>query len=231
MDRKRRKEIQDSRVITGQMILNLVKKQEKKPESFITSSATGYYGAVNSQEVFGENDPPSNDFLGRTCKAWEEIADGFSDLGVRSVKIRTGIVLSRKGGALSKFMLPVRLGLGTALGSGKQYLPWIHIDDLCAIYIQAIENTTMVGAYNAVAPEHITNKEFTRKLAKTLGRPFWLPNVPAVFIKMLFGKMSVILLNGSRISAQKIVSTGYNFLFPHIDSALSDCITDFNKDD
>ncbi len=228
---KRRKDIRDSRVKTGQMIFNLVKKQEKKPESFITSSATGYYGAITSQDVFSEGDPPSSDFLGQTCKEWEEIADSFSDLGVRSVKIRTGIVLSREGGALSKFMLPVRLGLGAALGSGKQYLPWIHMDDLCGIYIQAIENRKMVGAYNAVAPEHLTNKELNRIIAKILRKPLWLPNIPAVLIKLLFGKMSEMLLNGSRISAQKIVSTNYNFLFPDIESALNNCITNFTEGD
>ncbi len=164
--------------------------------------------------------PP--DFLGETCNSWEQAADKFSGIGVRTVKIRTGVVLSKEGGALSKLLLPVKLGLASAIGTGKQYMPWIHLDDLCDIYIQAIEDQALSGAYNAVAPEPITNKEFTRKMAQALHKPFWFPNIPAFVMKMLLGEMSTMLLKGSRVSSEKIQAAGYTFQFPELESALKD---------
>ena len=149
------------------------------------------------------------------------MANKFTDIGVRTVKIRTGFVLSKEGGALSKMMTAVNVGLGSAIGSGRQFLPWIHIDDLCGIYIKAMEDTKMQGAYNAVAPEHKTNKEFTHSLAQILKKPFWFPNIPAIIMKIVFGRMSEILLNGSRVSAEKIRSAGYIFLYPNLEKALN----------
>lgn len=119
---------------------------------------------------------------------------------------------------------PVKMGIGSAIGSGKQYLPWIHIHDLCGIYIKAIEDTRMDGAYNAVVPDHKSNKEFTRTLARVLNKPFWFPNIPTIVMKLLFGKMSNMLLKGSRISAEMIKATGYNFLFPDLETALTDLL-------
>ncbi len=221
---RRKREILDSRVQSGEFILEQVKKLAKKPEAFISASATGYYSTEPAEDILDEQAAPSDGFLGQTCRAWEQIAEMFTKIGIRSVIIRTGIVLSKDGGALSKFILLVRMGLGAALGSGKQYMPWVHIDDLCGIYIKAIEESQMVGAFNAVAPEHLTNKEFTQSIAKTLRKPLWLPHIPAIIIKLIFGEMSVMLLNGNKISAGKITSAGYNFQFPDIESALISCI-------
>ncbi len=169
-----------------------------------------------------ETDPPANDFLVQTCMQWEQMADRFKDLGIRTVKIRTGIVLTNKGGALSKMITPVKMGIASAIGNVQQYLPWRHIDDLCGIYIKAIEDNKMDGSYNAVTPDHKTNKEFIHTLAYVLKKPFWFPNVPAIVIKLIFGKMSEIFLKGSRVSANKIKATGYNFLFPELEKALND---------
>jgi uncharacterized protein (TIGR01777 family) len=221
---RRKREILNSRVKSGEIIFEQVKKLVNKPEAFISASATGYYSTETAEDILDEQAAPSDGFLGQTCRAWEQIAEMFSEMGIRSVIIRTGIVLSKDVGALSKFILLVRLGLGAALGSGKQYMPWIHIDDLCGIYMQAIEERQMVGVFNAVAPEHLTNKEFTQYIAKTLRKPLWLPHIPAVIIKLIFGEMSVMLLNGNKISAGKITSAGYNFQFPEIESALISCI-------
>lgn len=219
---ERRRQILDSRVKSAELIFDQVRKQDKKPEAFITASAIGYYGAITSEDVFDETSAAFDDFLGQTCKEWEKIADNFSDIGVRSVKIRTGIVLSKNGGALPRLTLPVRLGIGSPLGNGNQYLPWIHIDDLCNIYIHAIANTEMNGPFNAVAPEHHTSKEFMKALACKLGKPLWFPKIPAAALRLLFGKMSDMLLYGSRISSEKIVSAGYKFVYPELDSALED---------
>jgi len=222
--KERKQLIIDSRVQTAQLIFDKVKENNHKIKAFISASAIGYYGSITSDIIFKETDPSAIDFQGECCRKWEEIADKFSDSGIRTVKIRTGVVLTKQGGALSKMIIPIKMGIGSALGNGKQYIPWIHIDDLCNIYIKAIEDNQMNGAYNAVASDHKTNIEFTRLLAKALKKPFWFPHVPAFLLKILFGNMSEILLKGSRISSDKIKETGYNFLFPDLENALNDLI-------
>jgi uncharacterized protein len=218
---KRKELIIDSRVKSAQLIFDLIKNNNKTLKAFVTASAVGYYGAITSDKIFTETDPAANDFLGETCKLWEQAADQFNEIGIRTVKIRTGVVLTKQGGALAKMVTPVKMGIGSALGNGKQYLPWIHIEDLCQIYIKAIEDIEMKGAYNAVAPDGRTNKEFTHKLARTLNKPFWFSNVPAFVLKMLFGKMSDILLLGSRVSSAKIIGMNFTFKFANLESALN----------
>lgn len=220
--RRRKQEILDSRIKSCDLIFNNIDKKNTKLKAFLSASAIGYYGAITSEHIFHEADPPAVDFLGQTCLKWEDAANKFTGIGVRTVKIRTGIVLSKKGGALSKLQLPVSLGLGAPLGDGKHYMPWIHMDDLCAIYIHALENEKILGAYNAVAPEHITNKEFTRKLTQVLQKPFWAPNIPAFAMKLLFGKKAAMLLEGSRVTSEKIQKAGFTFRFQGIDSALKE---------
>jgi uncharacterized protein len=218
--KKRRAIILNSRIKTCELLFNKVHESGTKLKAFISASGIGYYGAVTSEKIFTETDNPSGEFIGEVCRQWEHSAGMFEKSGIRTVKVRTGIVLTGKGGALARMALPVKSGFGSALGSGRQYIPWIHIDDLCNIYIKAIADKKMTGAYNAVAPEHVTNKEFIRTLAKILGKPFFLPAVPAFVIKILFGKMSGILLYGSRISSGKIISAGFDFKFPDLENAL-----------
>lgn len=218
--KKRKQQIIDSRVKTGQLIFDKLIENKNKLRAFISASAIGYYGTTTTNKIYCETDLPSNDFLGEVCQQWEQSADRFEALPVRTVKIRTGVVLTKKGGALSKMITPIKMGIGSAIGNGKQYIPWIHIDDLCGIFIKAIEDTQMDGVYNAVAPNHITNKNFIKTLACVLKKPFWFPNFPANAMKILFGKMSEMFLQGSRISSYKIRSAGYNFLFPDLESAL-----------
>ncbi len=214
----------DSRVKSTQLLFEATKNINKKLKAFISSSAIGYYGATTSEKIFTETDLPSNNFSGETCRQWEQSADNFETLGIRTVKIRSGIVLTKQGGALAKMATPIKLGIGSAIGNGQQYMPWIHIDDLCGIYIKAIEDTQMKGAYNAVAPEHQTNRDFMATLARALKKPFVFPNVPAVLMKLLFGEMSSIILQGSRVSSDKIWAAGYKFLFPDLSNALQDLI-------
>ena len=221
---KRKQLIIDSRVKSGQLIFDKVKENKNKLKVFISASAIGYYGAITTEKVFVETDPPANDFLGEACKEWERSADRFGELGIKTVKIRTGIVLSKQGGALEKMITTVKMGIGSPLGNGKQYMPWIHIDDLCGIYIKAIEDTQMNGVYNAVAPDHKTNMDYVKILARKLEKPLWLPNVPSIAIKIIFGSMSEIILKGSRVSSEKIRAAGYNFFFPDLESALTDLL-------
>ncbi len=222
---KRKQAIISSRIKSAELIFNNIDRQNNKLKAFITASAVGYYGALTTEKIFRETDSAANDFLGETCSLWEKAADQFTELGMRTVKIRTGVVLSKEGGALTKLLLPAKLGLASAIGTGKQYMPWIHIDDLCAIYIQAVENEELKGAFNAVAPEHITNKALSWKIARTLHKPFRVPNIPAIIMKLFFGEMSVMLLSGSRISSDKIQAAGYQFGFPKLDVALSSLFT------
>ena len=220
--RRRKKEIIDSRVKSIDLIFNNIDKRNNKLKAFFSASAIGYYGALTSEHIFIETDPSAKDFIGQTCEKWEQAADRFKSIGIRTLKIRTGVVLSKKGGALAKLKIPIHLGFGSAIGHGRQYMPWIHMDDLCAIYIHAMENEEMNGAFNAVAPEHITNKALTRMMARALHKPFWFPNIPAFIMKVLFGKLSVMLLRGSRVSSDKIKAAGYTFQFPELENALKD---------
>jgi uncharacterized protein len=223
--KKRKQQILDSRVKTGELIFKKIKEQNKNLGAFISASAIGYYGSVTSDKIFTETDPSSDDFLGNVCKKWEDTADKFRESGIRTVKIRTGVVLTKQRGALDKFITPSKIGLGSAIGNGKQYVPWIHIDDLCNIYIKAIEDNEMDGAFNAVAPDYKTNKEFAGSIARILNKPFWFPGIPSILIKMIFGRMSDIFLLGSRVSSDKIKLAGYTFQFPDLEGALSDLIS------
>ena len=227
--KKRKKEIIDSRVKSAELIFNQIQKKDNKLKAFITASGIGYYGSITSKTVFSESDPPYDDFLAKTCLKWEQSADKFEERGIRTVKIRTGIVLSKHGGALEKIRNIIKLGFGAPLGSGKQHMPWIHIDDLCDIYIKAIEDKHMTGAYNAVAPSTVTNNYFTKTLARIIKKPLWLPNVPKFILKLFLGEMSVILLNGSRISSDKIVKANYKFKFTKLDNALSNLLNKENN--
>ena len=221
---KRRQLILDSRTKTGEFIFKEIKENKNKLKAFISASAVGYYGSITTDKIFSETDKPSNDFLGEVCEEWEKTADNFEKLGIRTLKIRTGIVLTEEGGALAKMVTPIKFGIGSAIGNGRQFMPWIHIDDLCDIYIKAIEDIQMNGAYNAVSPNHTTNKDFTKTVALVLNKPFWFPNVPALLLKIIFGKMSDIILNGSRVSSEKIIKTGFQFKFPNLEDALTDLL-------
>jgi len=216
--------IVDSRVRSGQMIFKNIKALNKKPVAFISASAVGHYGVEASQRIFIETDPPAGDFLAETCRKWEQMADQFGTLGIRTVKIRTAPVMAMEGGALPKMITPLKWGIAPVIGKGQQYMPWIHIDDLCGIYLKAIEDVQMSGAYNAVAPEHRTNKDFVHTLARHLGKIIWLPRIPLFLVKLVFGKKSMALTGGSRVSSDKIRDAGYTFKFPGLQEALAEIL-------
>ena len=218
----RKRMIVGSRVRSAQLILEKLQEMDTKIDAFISASAIGYYGAVTTDKVFTEDDEhANNDFLGETCYKWEEQTKEFTtQLGIRSVSIRTGVVLSKGSELIKKAVLPTKFWLGAPLGKGSQYMPWIHIDDLCKIYIKAIEDETMTGAYNAVAPEDTTNAEFMKTVANVLKKPIFLPKVPAFVFKLFLGEASQIILEGSRISSQKIQDAGYEFKYKTLSRAL-----------
>ena len=213
---KRKKEIIASRVASTNLLYNSVKRLKTPLNSFISASATGYYGAVTSETIFEEKDKPAKDFLGKVCSLWEDSIFQFNEIKIRTVALRTGIVLSKDGGALKKMKTPII----TSLGNGKQYMPWIHIDDLCELYIKAIEDEQFKGAFNAVSPEHISNLSFSKKISKIFNYPFLALGAPSLILQIVFGEMSTIILNGSRISANKIKQAGFKFKFENLEKAL-----------
>ena len=213
---KRKKEIITSRVASTNLLYNTVKRLKTPLNSFISASATGYYGAITSETIFEEKDKPAKDFLGKVCSLWEDSIFQFNQIKIRTVALRTGIVLSKDGGALKKMKTPVI----TSLGNGKQYMPWIHIDDLCELYIKAIEDQEFKGAFNAVSPEHISNLSFSKKISKIFNYPFLALGAPSFILQIVFGEMSTIILNGSRISANKIKQAGFKFKFENLEKAL-----------
>lgn len=225
----RKRMIVGSRVRSAQLLLDKLKSMDTKVDAFITASAVGYYGSVTTDKIFTEEDEyDATDFLGVTCHNWEEQAKQFTtDLGVRSVSIRTGVVLSKSSELIKKVVLPTRFWLAAPLGKGSQYINWIHIDDLCQIYIKAIEDESMQGAYNAVAPEDNTNAQFMKTIADLLHKPMFMPRIPEFVFKLFLGEASQIILEGSRISSQKIQDAGYDFKYTTLHQALKDIL--FNR--
>lgn len=220
--KKRKKELVNSRVNSTKLLYQYIEKLNPNLKGFIAASGIGYYGAITSDKIFSEKDVVGKDFLATVCKLWEKESLKFDTINIRTVILRTGIVFSKKGGAYEKMSKPIKLGVGAALGSGKQYVPWIHISDLCNMYISAVENTKLHGIYNAVSLEHTTNKELTNCIAARLNTKIRFPNIPSFVLKTIFGKMAVILLEGSRVSSEKIIKTGFNFEFKTLKETLAD---------
>lgn len=222
----RKKELISSRVDSAKLILNTLKKKNLKLRSFISASGINFYGTKTTDKIFTENYAPGNDFLSEVVIVWEKAADEFKEQNIaeRVVKIRTAVVLSKNEGALAKMMTPIQFGIGSPLGSGKQYMPWIHIDDICSIYEFALKDTEVEGSYNASAPQHTTNENLTKLIAKVLNKPLFMPNVPSFILKLIFGELADALLEGSRASSEKIIKAGFEFQFPDLKMALEDLL-------
>jgi uncharacterized protein (TIGR01777 family) len=212
-----------SRVDSAALLHREMEKAGTWPKSFISASGINYYGAVTSEHVFTEQDPPADDAVGKLTRAWEEAADAWA-ANCRVVKLRTAVVLASEGGALPKLATPARWGLSAPLGSGKQWMPWVHIDDLAQTYLHAIQHTELQGAYNVVAPEHVQNRDFMRALAETFHKPFFVPNVPGFAIRAILGEPANLILEGSRASNAKLVASGFAFRFPELRKALGELL-------
>jgi uncharacterized protein len=221
----RKRELINSRVQPIELIIShLQKKPSAKLKAFISASGIGFYGGDRGDEKLSEGSLAGNDFLAECTRKWEEAANKVNQLTIRTVKLRIGVVLSDKGGALPQLVMPIRYFIGAALGSGKQWLSWIHIDDLCKLFIQAIENDAMNGPYNAVSSNPVTNKTMTKIAAKVLEKPLWLPNLPAFILKLALGDMSQIVLGGTLVLNQKIIQTGFKFQYEQLEDALEDLL-------
>jgi uncharacterized protein (TIGR01777 family) len=223
--KKRKKEILQSRTRSAALLVQALKEIPNKVQSVISASAIGWYGpdpSIPNPHPFTEDFDAGTDFLGSTCRAWEDSIKAVTGMGKRLVFIRTGIVLSMKGGALKEFASPLKFGTATILGSGRQIISWIHIEDLCRIYLKAFQDN-MQGTYNAVAPKPVNNKELVLELAKQVrGKAFLAVHVPEFALKLAIGEMSIEVLKSATVSSRKIQSTGFQFLFPSIKSAIED---------
>jgi len=222
---ERKKEIIDSRVYSAELLHNSIVRGGRSIECYITASATGFYGSLTSDKIYTEEDPPASDFLAETCRLWEEGADLFGSEGGRTVKVRTGIVLAKEGGFMKKISLPSSAGIFAWFGNGRQYFPWIHIEDLCNIYLSALENADFKGPYNAVAPHHVTQMEFMKIYARIKGKPAVKAGIPSFVISSILGEMSVMLLNGSRVSNDALKSCGFQYRYETVEEAINEILT------
>ncbi|MCF0038639.1 TIGR01777 family oxidoreductase [Dyadobacter fanqingshengii] len=223
---ERKKLIISSRTETAKLILDKLVEKNIRPAAFVSSSGSSYYGEDTGDVRNSESSPPNNDFLSQVTVVWEKAADDIAALGIRTVKLRTGIVLSNEGGAIPKMAAPAKFGFGSPLGSGKQWISWIHIDDLCRMYIEAMENESWQGAYNAIASQPVTNEELTKQICIALNRPQWLPNVPSFALKMVFGEMASVVLGSSYLVNERIAKeTNFQYRFSELDKALKDILS------
>jgi hypothetical protein len=215
----RKKRIRESRIAGTKFLAETLASLKNPPKVFITSSAIGFYGD-REDEILTEDSPAGKGFLTEVCQAWEEASEPAKKAGIRVVHLRTGIVLSANGGALPKMVLPTLMGAGGVIGTGRQWMSWITLEDLVGIFNYAIHSPALSGPVNATAPGSVTNRDFTKILGKVLKRPTFFP-LPGFMVKLLFGEMGeALLLEGQRVTPACLTREGFEFLYPDLGSAL-----------
>lgn len=219
-DEEQKKKIYESRITSTASLVEAIGGLKSKPTVFVSASAVGIYGNRENEDII-ETSSVADDFLANVCNDWEREANRALELGIRVVTIRTGVVLGRGGGALKKMLPAFKLGAGGKLGTGQQYMSWIHVSDLASMYIEALKNPQMQGPYNGTAPYPVTNEEFTKCLGKALKRPTFA-TVPAFVLKFLFGEMSAVLLEGQRVLPVKFKEMKFRFQYPTLEKALKE---------
>ncbi|MES2448237.1 MAG: TIGR01777 family oxidoreductase [Bacteroidota bacterium] len=217
---ERKQQIIDSRVLSTQLLYQTIKETNSSVKSFVSASAVGFYGD-RGDEILTEESASGTDFLSECCVNWENAVDEGLKMDIRIAKIRIGLILSKEGGALAAMEKPIKFFVGAPLGSGKQWMPWIHLDDILGIFIKAVDDQNMIGAYNACAPFPVTNKFLTKSIAKQLNRPVWPVNVPKFALNALLGEMSILPLMSNNTLSKKILNSGYKFAYTNLDDALA----------
>ena len=225
---KRKKVIEESRTKTAELLVKALREIPNQVRAVVSASGIGWYGrdpVIPNPRPFEETDPADKDFLGETCRRWEAAISPVTELGKRLVILRTGLVLSRHGGALAEFRKTVRFGIAAILGSGRQIMSWIHIDDLCRLYLDAIVLDEWSGVYNAVAPNPVSNKVLTTELARRLKGRYFVPIfVPSLLLKLMIGEMSVEVLKSTTVSVARTRAAGFQFLYPSVEPALDNLL-------
>ncbi len=223
---QRKDEIINSRTQSTELLAQALAKNPHNVKSFIGASAIGYYGGDTDDRPLTETSQGGSDFLAQAVRAWERSEEQVASLGIRTVKMRIGVVLMADGGALPKLVQPIRLGAGAPIGSGQQYISWIHLDDLCRLFIQALSTDSWKGVYNAVAPNPVTNETLTRAIAQVLHRPILLPNIPAFAIKLLYGEMGIVVTGGNYVLNKRIADeTRFAYEYADLTKALENLLT------
>ena len=219
--KERKQDILESRTKSTALLVQKLNEGNNSIKTLVSASAIGYYGMTLDAKEFTEASQPGEGFLADVVTAWEHEADQVKNK--RLVKIRIGVVLSKNDGALKEIAKPIRWGVGAPLGTGKQYVSWVHLDDLCGIFIKAVEDESMLGAYNATAGS-VTNRELTKAIAKTLHKPLWLPAIPGFALKLVLGEMADLVLYGSNVSSNKIKQAGFTFKYNTLEKALNNLL-------
>lgn len=214
-----KKTIMLSRVQTSQLLFDTLKNHPNQVKQIVSASAIGIYPSSLTNYYSEDFNTVSSSFLGQVVEQWEQVVDAFSTLNIMVSKVRIGLVLSAKGGALPEMAKPIKFGAGAAFGSGKQWQSWIHITDLANLFLHVLENK-LEGVYNGVAPNPETNKQLTKSIAQQLKRPLFLPNIPEFLMKLILGEMHILLFESQRVSSKKIEDTGFSFEHYNLQSAL-----------
>lgn len=219
---EQKKRIRDSRILGTRNLVEGMRALQNPPRILISASAVGFYGNRGDEQL-DENSNPGQGYLTDVCRQWESESERAREFGARVVLVRIGVVLSPTGGALEKMLLPFKLGLGGRLGSGRQWFPWVHIDDIVGIFLHAVENPAVNGPVNGAAPGIVTNEVFTRQFAAVLHRPVFFP-VPEFALRLLMGEMAAVVLASQRVLPQATLASGYQFKFPDLTPALVDVL-------
>lgn len=218
----RKKDLIDSRVKSIETLRNALKTLPERPSVFVTASAVGIYGDSGEtlQTEATPVAPPPRSFMVECCDQWEKAADTMAEIGLRTVKIRIGVVLTKEGGALKEIARPVSLGVGAYFDDGQAWTPWIHLDDICRVFLWAVENNQMEGVYNGVSPHPVRNYDLTKATVKAMDKWALLVPAPAFALRLVLGEMSAVVLNSNLVSAEKLTKTGFQFQFPDVEGAL-----------
>lgn len=219
--KERKQEILESRTKSTALLVRKLNEGNNSVKALVSASAIGYYGMTLDAKEFTEASQPGEGFLADVVTAWEHEAEQLTNK--RLVKIRIGVVFSKDDGALKEIAKPIRWGVGAPLGTGEQYVSWIHLDDLCDIFIKGVEDESLQGAYNATAGS-VTNREFTKAIAKTLHKPLWLPAIPGFALKLVLGEMADLVLYGSNVTSNKIKQASFAFKFDTLEKALNNLL-------
>lgn len=220
--KKRKEEIKRSRTLPAENLAQALRAYRLSIDTYISSSAVGYYGAYTHEKVYTEKDKAGRGFLGSVCLDWEHSTAQFEDVSKRIIILRKGVVLGREGGMYKRLLPLARLGINTCIGSGNQYLPWIHIMDLIRIYDFFIKHEEIEGIFNVASPQYIQMKDFAKELSESISKKRWTPAAPLFAARLLFGEMSKMITEGSRVNIKKLRDTGFEFHFPVLKEALQD---------
>jgi len=221
--RKRKMLLWDSRITLTEQLITWLERREQKPDVLISGSAVGWYGDGGERELDEESAPVSEDFASQLCIAWEETAQRAEAFGIRVVLLRTGLVLANEGGMMQRLLPPFKLGMGGPIGNGRQWMPWVHIEDQIAAIDFLLNREDAQGPYNACAPSPVRNRDFAKTLAAVLHRPAFMP-MPAVALRLLLGELSILLLGGQRARPNRLQAAGFTFRFTDLHAALENLL-------